>query len=667
MHETQSRTGPERQWRILGNWEPKMFLKRRGEGAHFDVDAFWAESHSDAAIRRMKEMGINLAHIHFHKGYGLEVERESIAEAAAWAKKLHAHGIRVGVYVGCTFFDEVYRHPDLPEMLARGASEWSFGAQYFRRRWCYNSPKSFEYFQKVLQVAVNEVKADVIHFDHAFCFRHDQLCHCKYCMAGFAEFVRQEIPGIIAAAGYERAEQLLPPPPGNEEYLASVQEISEPGDIAWVLYHAQAGRRALQRYAAYARSLSPDVSIFYNGSNLCGITTYSCPRMEMEPFNDVELACVEDSIDNPVRTTDDGMPVSRFRPYKRGSRTRTGVCYYTTIRGENTPLMLVEAAAFNYGCLGFVETVMHEEFRMTAPEDRAFLEFLVANESLFLNRRPWHHVAVLRHHESMLLNPFPSGLSPYVVEQMLFERHVPFALIDNSELQSERLRAEFDLVILPDTKCLSDSEIGQLEAFVAAGGRLLSTGNTGRATTLNQFRPAWGLSQIFSRQIAPDKSEGLQRDKAGGAARAIHLPELAFDLPERSTAPRFGKYPWYTHRYWNPPKNAETFAQSVEELLGADWRVRTDLPRTAGMECYRTASGYRFCLVNYRHPEPVGESTLLLNRRALAVASPRFHWKTPEGERTLNVITEGGTLRIPLPAFSLLAVLSVSGSERNQA
>lgn len=637
-----------------------MFLKRRGDGASGDVDAFWAESHGDAAIRRMTEMGINLAHIHFHKGYGLKHERESIAEARAWAEKLHAHGIRVGVYVGCTFFDEVFKPRDLDDMLAQQGFEWSFGAQYFRRHWCYNSPKCFKYFQQVLRVAVHEVKADVIHFDNGFGFRHDLLCHCKYCLAGFEKFVREEVPDIVAAAGYDRPEHLRPPPPGNREYLAGVREVQEPGDIAWLLYHARASRAALRKYAGYARRLAPEVAVFFNGASLCGITSYSRPQMEMEAFDEVEMNCVEDSLENPVGTTDDGMPVSRFRAYKAGARTQTRVCYYTTIRGHDTRLMLAEAATFNYRSLGFVEAVMHAEHRMRDPEDLALLQWLVKNESLFLEREPWHHVAVLRHHESMLLNPFPSALSPYVVEQMLFEHHVPFALIGSRELQGEKLRREFDLVILPDSKCLADGEIRELEAFAQGGGRLLSIGNTGRASPLNQLRPTWGLGGIFGRETPPPAGH-LPLEAVHGQGRAIHLSVLDFDLPDhRSQLSRFGGYDWYYHPYWRPAKNSSAFMQSVEALLGADWRVRTDLPRTVGMECYRIAGGYRFCLVNYRHPKLVDGTALLLNPKALTAASPRILWMTPQEERSLEESSaKDGTIRISLPSFSLLATLNV--------
>src|SRR3972149_3476380 len=98
----------------------------------------------------------------------------------------------------------------------------------------------------------------------------DKLCHCEYCLDGFRRFVREEIPEMARAAGYDRTDILLPPPNGNLEHLAKVKSVREPGQAAWLLYHAEAGFRALKDTVEYSRSLSPDVAICYNGANLCG-------------------------------------------------------------------------------------------------------------------------------------------------------------------------------------------------------------------------------------------------------------------------------------------------------------------------------------------------------------------------------------------------------------
>jgi len=238
----------------------------------------------------------------------------------------------------------------------------------------------------------------------------------------------------------------------------------------------------------------------------------------------------------------------------------------------------------------------------------------------------------------------------------------------------------FDLLILPDSKCLRASEIKELEKFVSDGGSLLVIGKTAIATALNQYRPIWGLSKIFRRTDAPvsaktayDKVSQSTSEVAGrsvledrcietsfGSGKAIYLAGLDFSLPDKQTLNTFAGYDWYYHPYWKAPKDSDTFLQSVEKLLGADWRIRTDLPRTVGLECYQIEKGYRLCLVNYRHPEPVGRTSIQI--KAPTIKSPALNiiWHTPEGQQSLEAqFGSDGEISISLPGFVLLATISI--------
>ncbi|MFA6290767.1 MAG: hypothetical protein WC637_03240, partial [Victivallales bacterium] len=375
------------QWRMWGMWEPKMFLQRRGDGAVMDVDALWDESHSDKVIERMKTLGINLCHIHFHKGYGLEHERESIAEARDFAGRLHGNGIRVGAYIGSTFFTETFRHPRSAEMMMHnGHSGWS-AAQYFRKHWCYNSPVSQEYFREVIRVAIEEVGADVIHFDMSWSFVQDRLCHCSHCADGFHRFLRELNPELVKIAGYDHAGMIDPPPPGNGAYLATVKEMREPGAMAWLLYHADAGVEAMKSLVGHARELKPDVGIFFNPACFCGITPFAYASDDFKKLALADMAAVEDSLENPVGVTEDGMPVSRFRAYKAGMRTRCRIMYYTVEHGKRNPLLMAEAAAFSYASLGCLGMIQQKNHLFTEPEDETMLRYLIQREELFLDRK----------------------------------------------------------------------------------------------------------------------------------------------------------------------------------------------------------------------------------------------------------------------------------------
>ena len=674
MSDTSQRDWRQAQWRMLGNWEPKRFLYRRGDGSFLDVEQLWEQAHGHRAIERMAELGINVSHIHFHKGYGLQHEEQSIAEAREWAQRLHAAGIKVGVYIGCTLFTETFNPALLEQMSAQGqAIGWS-AAQYFRRFWCWNNPIALDYIKQVIRVAIEHVKADVLHLDSGFAFSHDQLCHCPHCIDAFRKFVREEIPQVIRAAGYRSADHLSPPPAGNLAYLRTVHEMREPGDIAWTLFHAQAGIRALQHLADVARQMAPDITIFYNGANLAGITPYSRPNMEIQALQHVDATAVEDDLENPVGLAVEGFPVSRFRAYKAAARRGSRVYYYTSGAKYDARLPLAEAAAFNHACLGMIELAMQVNRRIKNRRELHFLQYLVSNEALFLDRTQWHSIAVVRHHESMLLNPFPSALSPYVIEQMLFEHHDAFGIIGGDELQRGERLSDFEGLILPDSRCISDDEAANIARFVKAGGWLLSIGNTGRSTPLNQFRSAWALAPIFGRDLQhagqatyEEVAAAAARDTGGngvqvlsstfGRGRAMHIPQLRFDLPDTSSLNQFYGFPWYYHPYWRPPLNAEQILAALDELQGERRRVRTDLPRQVGLECYRIAGGWRFHFVNFEPDKPVQPFGISILTGKGPVASAR--WRTPEADQSLDVSDARQRLEISCPGFDVLATLTV--------
>ncbi len=665
------------QWRMWGMWEPKMFLQRRGDGAVMDVDALWDECHSDKMIERMKTLGINLCHIHFHKGYGLEHERESIAEAANFAGRLHLHGIRVGTYIGCTFFTETFRHPRLDEMLTQnGHSGWS-GSQYFRKHWCYNSPVSQEYFKEVIRIAIEEVDADVLHFDHSWSFVQDRLCHCKYCVEGFHRYLCEGNPELVGIAGYERAGLIEPPPPGNGAYLATVKEMREPGAMGWLLYHADAGVEAMRSLVEHARNLKPDVGIFFNPACFCGITPFAYASNDFEKLALADMAGVEDSLENPVGVTEDGMPVSRFRAYKAGLRTRCRIMCYTVEHGRRNTLLMAEAAAFSYASLGCLGMVQQKNHLLTEPADEKMLRYLVDCEHLFVDREPWHHVAVLRHHRSEILNPFPCALSPYVVEQMLFERHIPFAIIHQGELRKDILSREFDILILPDCKCLSDVELMEIERFVENGGRLLSIGMTATATPNNQFRPAWGLGKIFNRQLLSNPCEVIYEEIAAsqtamradvkkngrldasfGNGRAIHLPPLKFHQPAKDEVHTWFGYPWFYHPYWRSPSDVQEFDSAMSELVGDRWRVRTNAPRHVGMEFFRIENGFRVFLINYS--PNVTKPFKLAIRTGSARRTGKVFWESPELSTEILWHEEEGAIVMEMPQLNMLGILTLN-------
>ncbi|NUN00737.1 MAG: hypothetical protein HUU41_06460, partial [Bryobacteraceae bacterium] len=155
---------------IVGNWDSMPIFRRRVGGTPAWQEEDYAREHTEEAVLKLKELGVTMAVIHFYKGYGLEAEKEHMADARRLADLCKKHGIRVGVYVGSTIAYETFLHEE-PK-----AKDWFverhlgrpvvYGDQTFRKRVYFMHPGYREYMKRVVTIAIRDFKADLIHFDN---------------------------------------------------------------------------------------------------------------------------------------------------------------------------------------------------------------------------------------------------------------------------------------------------------------------------------------------------------------------------------------------------------------------------------------------------------------------------------------------------------------------
>jgi hypothetical protein len=88
---------------MAGSWEALMMRARIFGGKESFTPtaqqrADYDREHSPETIARLKDMGVNFVMIHCYRGAGMQAERESLADAARFAKRYHDAGLKVGVY-----------------------------------------------------------------------------------------------------------------------------------------------------------------------------------------------------------------------------------------------------------------------------------------------------------------------------------------------------------------------------------------------------------------------------------------------------------------------------------------------------------------------------------------------------------------------------------------
>jgi hypothetical protein len=257
----------------------------------------------------------------------------------------------------------------------------------------------------------------------------------------------------------------------------------------------------------------------------------------------------------------DGRLLSHIRSYKLARTYRNVLMTYIS----NNPVAMAEALAFNQ-TIGFAGNAPLQ------PEMLRYIAFYRKNRELFTGSQDAADVAVLRSYASITYNQRVVQLATVLVEQALIQGHVPFDLIFDEHLGD---LSKYTVVVLPNTECLSDSQIEAIRKFVNSGGGLVATGQAGRYDLWRRLRVTPGLQGLIDAQPdARDYEEEVESVEIGGAVakkawgrgRVAYIPAVRFDGP----LPEFGRFFQVDPRFWKLPRNAGEITDAVR------WAARDD-------------------------------------------------------------------------------------------
>ncbi len=127
----------------------------------------------------------------------------------------------------------------------------------------------------------------------------------------------------------------------------------------------------------------------------------------------------------------------------------------------------------------------------------------------------------------------------------LLESRIAFDFVSDVRMEdadiAEQL-AKYDVLLLPNTACLSDTEAGVLDRWVEAGGTLIATGETGHYNEQGQKRDAFALQSFPAEAISRTRSAletyiGAKEDEAGlNPAQWLHLDGWYFHAKAKDDA-----------------------------------------------------------------------------------------------------------------------------------
>lgn len=604
-----------------GSHEPYTFVVRRG-GQRLDAREEYERAQSEELIVRLKRQGVEVFHTHLYKGAGMAHEREEMEDARRVAAIAHKHGLRVDSYVQWNtmiyepFFVE---EPRAQEWIQRDASGQPIMLVYgyqqsYRYRPCFSNPEYLEYLKKIVRFAVEEVKTDFVHFDNYSLNPEPESCHCRWCVAGFRQFLRRKYTDAERKErfGFENTDYVNPPRWNRSNPPERMEIIFDPAIQEWIDYRCQSMADALGIMARLIKSLNPEVAVEVNPHGITGANRAWQAGLDHARFLPYTEVFWSEERNLPA-VHPDGRIISTIRSYKLARAFRNSLFTYIGL----DQAAMAEALAFNQ-TLGSVEP--------GAPDMGRYIGFYRQHRELYTGAVDAGNVALLRSYPSITYHHARAQLAAVLVEQALIQAKIPFDLVFDDHLAD---LSKYRVLILPESQCLSDAQLAAIRRFVEAGGGLVATGMAGLYDHWRRLRVTPGLAgmvegqrpaRAYQEQVEREEDTGNPSRSQFGAGRVVYFPKVPFDGPLPETESYFTIS---SRHYWKAPANWREIVEAVR------WAARGTVPLEVG--------GPEYLIANLTtHPTRRRSVVHLVNygyRQRASIEKVAVKYRLPEGGR----------------------------------
>lgn len=564
---------------LAGCWDDFPLFQRRIGGAPEWFEDIYREQRSEHTVENLKDIGVTLAIIHFYKGFGLEAEREHIADAQALSKLLKQHGIRVGLYVGSTIAYETFlaEKPEAEEWFVpnyMGKPVYYFD-QTFRKRVYFMHPGYREYMRQVVRFGIEHLQADCIHFDNTSLQAAAEIFQHPLAIQDFrAYLVAKHSPAELKTRlGFSDVSHVIAP-----QIEMQLRTIDDPLFQEWAEFRCHQLSAYYSEMSSFIHSVNPSVAVDNNpssgmsGSNTVWEQGVDYPRL----LRTVDVICTEEG--NNAGVTPEGVLVSKIRTYKTASIMGKRVFTYTwgTVdalgyqKHSGSLLQMAESMAYNrqgLGLLGSFNNLQH-----LPAEPRRYVRFFHDNFDIYRNPEAIADVALLYSFSSMAFNNERPAVSFMLASQMLIQNRLLFDIVFDEHLEN---LLKYKVLFLADQECLSSHQIEMVQKFVLEGGGLVATEQTSLYTERRERRRDFGLNDCFGVSAptwhgphAPEEnaSANISRN-SHGKGRVAYVPRI---LP----AIKKPAHEAMLSQYWMPAINQSALRDATAWTMGGAPSVR---------------------------------------------------------------------------------------------
>jgi hypothetical protein len=191
---------------------------------------------------------------------------------------------------------------------------------------------------------------------------------------------------------------------------------------------------------------------------------------------------------------------------------------------------------------------------------RDYLAWQAAHDAHFHTVRSLHRIALVTSPLTNRLYPKPDGSdaadSIQGMYAILLEARIPFDLLTAENLTRAKL-ARYSTLLLPNVAILTDAQLGLISAFVAAGGSLMTSFETGLYDVQGRLRADFALGDLFGMRRAgtrDDSHRPLPGNDVPYPATFAHLQRI--ERPHPITA-EFRDTEWILGPNWSIPVTAQ--------------------------------------------------------------------------------------------------------------
>jgi len=524
---------------MAGSWEPLYFRVRRDDPYNVEHRitpeqiAAYRKEHSVETLQKLKEFGVNFVMAQCYKAFGIEIEKESMKEAATFADLCHKEGFRVGVYTYSgtlgweTFRDEVPGSIDWEILDSDGMPipyTWQATYRHFFNR---NNPDAQEYMKRIIKFAVSDVKADLIHLDN---YEHGPGFD-RTSMRLFREYLKRFwTPSEIGVEDLDHAWPPGEPPPHNAL------------GRAWMDYSCQALAASFHDMSKYAKSLRPDILMECNPGNFRERMVSPTDHSRLLRYGE---ACWDEG---RAPSYAQGRLVTRLVTYKTAQTMDNMVFVYI-----RTPLQAAESLAYNTDCLGCI--CQYEDGNVVGPgagpTARPVSPDVMPYVRFFHEQRPYYRdadrvwdVGVLRSFVSQISAPDSNWQATHKMEDSCIAARIPWTLVFDYNLSDlSKLRA----VSLVGAVALSNEQINDIRKYAGNGGGLILDDETGTCDEKMKKRSQSPFADLtgermtrLKRSASPDETiEAMKRAVGGSFSLTVDAPPyLLSELTEQKSLKR---------------------------------------------------------------------------------------------------------------------------------